>query len=158
MSVCVCVCVCIFVRLIMLLNSFQINLLSFSFIMMDEHQNGMNLNGLSEPFMLVLVSRPSGKEWLPSLFYAGFVRELSSYSGWCILCFKFSLLKFCQGGMPNDFCILTLLHHLTTFLFGMKTLDWIISMRKSEFGTLRIDYILMRKSALANTKWLNSDI
>ena len=46
----------------MLLNSFQINLLSFSFIMMDEHQNGMNLNGLSEPFMLVLVSRPSGKE------------------------------------------------------------------------------------------------
>lgn len=58
-------------------------------------------------------------------------------------CFEFSFLKFCQGGMPNDFCILTLLHHLTTFLFGMKTLDWIILMPKSEFATLWIDNVLV---------------
>lgn len=44
--------------------------------------------------------------------------------------------------MPNDFCILTLLRHLTTFLFGMKTLDWIILMQTSEFATLRIDNVL----------------
>lgn len=61
------VCVHVFERLIMFLNSFQIISLSFSFIMTDEHQNGMNLNGQSELFMLVLVSRPSGKP-LPIFF------------------------------------------------------------------------------------------
>lgn len=60
-------CVYVFERLIVLLNSFQIILLSFSFIMMDEHQNGMNLNGQSGLFMLVLVSKPSGKP-LPIFF------------------------------------------------------------------------------------------
>lgn len=64
---CIFVRVHVFERLIMLLNSFQIISLSFSFIMMDEHQNGMNLNGQSELFMLVLVSRPSGK-LLPIFF------------------------------------------------------------------------------------------
>lgn len=45
--------------------------------MMDEHQNGMNLNGQSGLFMLVLVNRPSGKELLPVFFFfAGFFKGI----------------------------------------------------------------------------------
>ena len=80
----------------------------------------MTWSGLSGLYMLVFASKLNGKNIATSSLYLcnGF------------LVYEFGI--FVKGGMPSDFCILTLWPLTITYLSGMKTSELSILMLKSE--------------------------
>jgi hypothetical protein len=108
--------------------SFLTILLSCYSTTMVAWANGRNLSGQSEPSMLVSVNKPSG-----TLLCFNVLTILSIVSVWCVSSSKCLFLHIPLGGMRKDSCTLILWRLTTIYSYGMRTLGWIISTRRSMF-------------------------